>query len=89
MTIKAGQVYQAKALRGTRLIKIEQVRGLNEGAAAYVLAREILPSGKHATGWLRGVPRDGQMVIRLIFNRQGEAQMPPWYTLHEEEASHA
>lgn len=85
MSPKAGQVYQAKARRGTRLIKIEQVRGRGEGVAAYALAREVLPSGAYTSGWLHGVPRDGVIRIQLIY-AQGKLQMPPWYVLQELES---
>lgn len=61
--VKAGQVYRAKVPRGYRYVRVEIVRV--NADPAYVLWREILPSGKNATGWLHGVDRSGQARSHL------------------------
>lgn len=77
--VKAGQVYRARARRGFRYVRIDQVRGL-QSPPAYALATEILPSGEEARGWLHGVDRALQARISLTW-RDGGVAMPPWYEL--------
>jgi hypothetical protein len=47
--VHAGEVYRCKARKGYRYVRIMQVRGLS-GHNPYVIYREILPSGKFASG---------------------------------------
>lgn len=80
-SVLAGQVYSAKASYGRRYVKIQQVRGLRKGAP-YAIAAEIFPSGKLASGSLRGVDRSIPIRIALTYT-DGVISMPPWYKLEE------
>lgn len=80
-SVHAGQIYGAKAAYGHRFVKIQQVRGLRKGAP-YAIAVEILPSGRLASGWLRGVDRSIPIKIALTY-ADGVISMPPWYKLEE------
>jgi hypothetical protein len=72
MIVLAGQVYRAKAPRGWRYVRVTQVRG------EVAHCREILPSGRNALGWLRGVPRAVPMRVVLEWH-EGELRMPARY----------
>ena len=85
--VRAGDVFSAEAKRGRRFVKIIQVRGLSPTSTTtpYALAREILPSGEPARGWLRGVDRSLEFAISLRWSPETHSyEMPPWYRREEE-----
>ena len=81
VAVRAGQVFRAKARRGTKRVLIERVRSRTHGYEPYVFAHEIDADGRRRTGTSgSGLPRGMQFVVQLTWSSAQRAWvMPSFY----------